>query len=378
MRSPLFVFPLRQFSQPHSKHGERFSFSFDCRAATRIERMTFASGHKIGAYRVIRLLGEGGMGAVYEVEHEQLGVRYALKAFTLEGGHVDVLKNKFLTEGKVLARLHDPHLVRVFDLNFDEATGTPYFVMELVLSEDGRPRTLADVKTAELDEDCVLQWFSELASVIDYIHEQGIVHRDIKLGNVLLSSDGHVVLSDFGISRLFLERLRSDVKAVNTMISEASTAARLVMGTQGYMAPEVARGEEATPAADSYSLGVMFVYLLTGIWYEPGSRVFTLLETLEYRWIDVLPRLLSENPAERPTNISELVELLRNAPAAEPEKADAPPRRKRHVLLALAGAAVLIAAVAGYFLFSHRSESSAADDFDAAFSTGGIYEEARQ
>ena len=253
--------------------------------------MTFEPGHKIGSYRIIRLLGQGGMGAVYEVEHTQLGVHYALKTFTLEGGHVDVLKNKFLTEGKVLARLHDPHLVRVFDLNFDEATGTPYFVMELVLSEDGKPRTLSDVNTAELDEECVLQWFVELASVVDYIHNQGIVHRDIKLGNVLLTSDGHVVLSDFGISRLFSEQLRSDVKAVNTIVSEASTAARLVMGTQGYMAPEVARGKEATPAADSYSMGVMFVYLLTGIWYEPGSKVFKLLETLEYRWIDVLPRL---------------------------------------------------------------------------------------
>ena len=214
------------------------------------------------------------MGAVYEVEHTQLGVHYALKAFTLEDGHVDVLKNKFLTEGKVLARLHDQHLVHVFDLNFDEATGTPYFVMDLVLYDDGSPRTLSDVSTEELDEDCVLKWFTELASVVDYIHEQGIVHRDIKLGNVLLSSDGHVVLSDFGISRLFSERLRSDVKAVNTMVSEAATSARLMMGTQGYMAPEVARGEEATPAADSYSLGVMFVYLLTGIWYEPGSKVF--------------------------------------------------------------------------------------------------------
>ena len=330
------------------------------------------------------------MGAVYEVEHEQLGVRYALKVFTLDGGHVDVLKNKFLTEGKVLARLHDQHLVRVFDLNFDETTGTPYFVMELVLSDDGSPRTFSDVRTDELDEDCVLQWFTELASVIDYIHEQGIVHRDIKLGNVLLSSDGHVVLSDFGISRLFSERLRSDVKAVNTMVSEAVTSARLMMGTQGYMAPEIARGEDATPAADSYSLGVMFVYLLTGIWYEPGSKVFKLLETLEYRWIDVLPRLLSENPAERPTKLSELVETLRRARRSRPTEivaraeslpeADAlrPPRRKRRVLLALAGAAVLVAAVAGYFLFSHRSESSAADDFDAAFSAVGIYEEARQ
>ena len=330
------------------------------------------------------------MGAVYEVEHEQLGVHYALKAFTFEGGHVDVLKNKFLTEGKVLARFHDPHLVRVFDLNFDEATGTPYFVMELVLSEDGRPRTLLDVNTAELDEDCVLQWFAELASVVDYIHKQGVVHRDIKLGNVLLSSDGHVVLSDFGISRLFSERLRSDVKAVNTMVSETATAARLVMGTQGYMAPEVACGKEVTPAADSYSLGVMFVYLLTGIWYEPGSKVFKLLETLEYRWIDVLPRLLSADPAERPTNLSALVETLRRARRARPTEISVPaeslhkvassetPRRKSRVVLALAGAAILIAAIAGYFAFSRRSASSATDDFDAAFGLRGIYGDPRQ
>ncbi len=352
--------------------------------------MEFQPGQQIGAYRIIRLLGQGGMGAVYEVEHTQLGVHYALKAFTLESGHVDVLKNKFLTEGKVLARLHDQHLVHVFDLNFDEATGTPYFVMDLVLYDDGSPRTLSDVSAEELDEDCVLQWFTELASVVDYIHEQGIVHRDIKLGNVLLSSDGHVVLSDFGISRLFSERLRSDVKAVNTMVSEAATSARLMMGTQGYMAPEVARGEEATPAADSYSLGVMFVYLLTGIWYEPGSKVFKLLETLEYRWIDVLPRLLAEDPSQRPTNLSELVETLRHARRSRPTEivaraeslpeADAlrPPRRKRRVLFALAGAAAVAVAAIGYFVFSQRSAPAAIDDFDAAFSANGIYEGARQ
>ena len=318
------------------------------------------------------------MGAVYEVEHTQLGVHYALKTFTLEGGHVDLLKNKFLTEGKVLARLHDPHLVRVFDLNFDEATGMPYFVMDLVLSEDGSPRTLLDVKTEELDEDCVFEWFADLASAIDYIHAQGIVHRDIKLGNVLLSSDGHVVLSDFGISRIFSERLRSDVNAVNTMVSEAVTGARLVMGTQGYMAPEVVWGGEATPASDSYSLGVMFVYLLTGIWYTPASKLLKLLEELEYRWIDVLPRLLSVKPSERPTNLSELVETLRSASVAEPEKAEEPSRRKRRVLFALAGAAAVVAAAIGYFVFSQRPAPAAIDDFDAAFSANGIYEGARR
>ena len=353
------------------------------------------------------------MGAVYEVEHVQLDVRYALKAFTLEDGHVDVLKSKFLTEGKVLARLHDPHLVRVFDMNFDEATGTPYFVMELVLSEDGKPRTLLDVDTAELDEDRVLQWFAELASVVDYIHREGVIHRDIKLGNVLLSADGHVVLSDFGVSRLFSEQLRSDVKAVNTMVSEASTAARLVMGTRGYMAPEVVGGKEVTPAADSYSLGVMFVYLLTGIWYEPGSKVFKLLETLEYRWIDVLPRLLAEDPAERPANLSELVELLRTAPAEGPQtggprttaKASASrtafgwempvaaangraalsrgrsgrdKARPSRTLAWTTAVAVAIAAAIGYFVFFNRSEPASSDDFDAAFSSRGIFEESRQ
>lgn len=348
--------------------------------------MIFGAGHKIGAYRIIRLLGQGGMGAVYEVEHTQLGVRYALKAFTLDGGHVDVMKNKFMAEGKVLARLHNPHLVRVFDLNFDESSGTPYFVMELVLSEDGRPRTLADINTAELDEDRVLQWFAELASVVDYIHREGVIHRDIKLGNVLLSSDGHVVLSDFGISRLFSERLRSDINAVSTMVSVAGTAARLVMGTQGYMAPEVAEGNEATSAADSYSLGVMFVYLLTGIWYGTGSKVFKLLETLEYRWIDVLPRLLAENPAERPVNLTELVGLLRSSSVADRENADATKapssRMPRRVFQALAwvAVAVLVAAavVVGYFAFSSRSAVDANDDFDAAFSVRGIYEGVRK
>ena len=99
--------------------------------------MDFREGDEIGPYRVVRALGRGGMGAVYEVEHVNLGVRYALKAFTLDHGHVDLLRKRFLAEGKVLARLRHPNIARVFDLDVLDDGTFAYFVMDLVLYKDG-------------------------------------------------------------------------------------------------------------------------------------------------------------------------------------------------------------------------------------------------
>ena len=250
------------------------------------------------------------MGAVYEVEHEQLGVHYALKAFSTQNKYADVLKKKFLAEGKVLARLRDPHLIRVFDLAIDEATGVPYFVMDIITYKDGMPHTLDDIEREDLEEDYIFDWFDDLCKALDYIHAQGIVHRDIKLGNVLLREDKHVMLSDFGVSRIFGEGLSREVNVTRTIVSDGKTESKLVMGTAGYMAPEVQAGHDATPAADVYSLGVMFFHLLTGLWYEPGTKALALLDGFKYQWRDVLSRMLSVNPQERPLPLSDLPRQL--------------------------------------------------------------------
>ena len=347
--------------------------------------MTFAPGHKIGAYRIIRLLGEGGMGAVYEVEHEQLGVRYALKAFSTENKYADVLKKKFLAEGKMLARLRDPHLIRVFDLAIDDATGVPYFVMDIITYKDGTPHTLDDVELEDLEEDYIFVWFDDLCKALDYVHAQGVVHRDIKLGNVLLREDKHVMLSDFGVSRIFDAGLSREVDATKTFVSDGKSNTKLIMGTGGYMAPEVLAGHDATPAADVYSLGVMFFHLLTGLWYEPGTRALALLDGFKYRWRDMLTQMLSANPQERPLPLSDLPRQLQ--PMESPEDSVSAQIRPtvsrmpfyRHWWFIAAAAAVVVAVAIAVAVVS-RSETKepplpppADDDFSELFSASDIF-----
>jgi serine/threonine protein kinase len=320
--------------------------------------MGFEPGQRIGSYRIVRLLGLGGMGAVYEVEHEQLGVHYAMKTFILEEGHVDLFRKRFSAEGKILARLNHPNLVRVIDLDIDEKIGALYFIMDLVLCEDGETHTLADIEPGGADEEQIFEWFRQMCDALAYVHSNGIVHRDIKLNNILLASDRHVVLSDFGISKVSDEKMRSNVDVTKTIVTGMTTGQHLVMGTPGYIAPEIQRGQEATPASDVYSLGVAFFHLLTNVWYDPclapnkdGDSLVSmnsvkLLEPFEYRWADVLPRMLDENPANRPLNLAELSALIL------PEKKE-PPKLKRRGWVKWTAALLMITALGGACAWWH-------------------------
>lgn len=339
-------------------------------------------GHELGSYRVVRALGEGGMARVYEVEHVTLGVHYALKTFVLESDRAKFFQKRFLAEGRLLARMAHPNLVRVFDLAYDDATGLLYYVMDLVLYNDGQAHTLSDVEEGCVEESILAQWFSELCAALAYVHSLGVVHRDIKLNNILLTPDGHVVLSDFGISRVMGERLRSDIAVSRTMVSAGSSTGCVVMGTEGFMAPEVAAGAEATPAADVYSLGVVFFKLLTCVWYDPclapsndaetttSINSVKLLSHLDYNWSEILPLMLEENPANRSTDLLALAGQLH----VRPRVVEQPNHLVRW--LVAAGLAVAVAVAVLFFAFSRSGDEAgpadAAHDVVPGNAAGGV------
>lgn len=240
------------------------------------------------------------MGCVYEVVADENATRLALKAFALDHGNREFLRRRFLAEAKILSRLNHPRLVHVHESGIDESSGTPYYVMDLVQSAVGKSETLEDVRKAgKVTEARALQWLADICEGLEYIHAQGVVHRDVKLENVLIDENGHAVLSDFGVSRIFDDRLRNELMVTTTFIAGETTGTQPVMGTYWYLAPEIRKGGVATPESDWYSLGVLMYRLLTGMWYEPNTKAFDLLAPFSKDCRRIVRRLLSDDAGTR-------------------------------------------------------------------------------
>ena len=254
---------------------------------------------KIGLYEVVRLLGKGGMSEVYEVENVRLGSRHALKLFTYEKEDPEV-RERFMVEGRLLSRLSHPRIVKVTDFGTDETSGRPYFVMDLVLNERGQMQLLSDIEPGTVDEEMVGKWHDDLREGLAYIHSNGVVHRDLKLQNVLIGPDGHAVLTDFGISKIFdaKDDGKPVIDTVKTLV-KMREGRSLVMGSLGYMAPELEMGVAASPQSDWYALGVIIYRLLTGTWCDARTDVVGALETYDPVWKRIIPKLLHSNPQGR-------------------------------------------------------------------------------
>ena len=316
---------------------------------------------RVGPYELVRVLGKGGMSEVYEAENPRLGSRHALKLYAYEKDDAEV-RDRFLVEGKLLARLNHPRIVKVTDFGTEEGSGRPYFVMDLVLNERGEMQLLSDVEPGTVDAERIGLWYDDLREGLAYIHAHGVIHRDLKLQNVLIGPDGHVVLTDFGISKIF-DAKGDGVQIVDTVrtLVKLREGRSLVMGSLGYMAPELEMGVAASPQSDWYALGVIVYRLLTGTWCDARTDVVGTLETYDPVWRRIIPKLLHANPNGREC-LSFADEKRADRERAEFEAEERWLREKgrghraRHVARYLAAASVVVALLAA---FAWRSDLSA-------------------
>jgi eukaryotic-like serine/threonine-protein kinase len=314
-------------------------------------------GRDIGAYRVLSVLGSGGMGVVYKALDAKFNRTVAIKFLT--GTLADTEgRRRFLREAQTASSLNHPHILTVHDIG--ELDGRQYLVTEFV---DGG--TLRDWRSAgERSWQEIADLMVGVADALAVAHEAGIVHRDLKPANILVSKSGYAKLADFGLAKV-----RPTVDAgrdAGAAASDPSIATRsgAILGTVGYMAPEQLVGGAADARSDIFSFGVVLHEMLSG--RRPFAAANTLEElqrtvhgtpdpladTVPRPLRDIVERAIRKLPQDRYSSMRDMLADLRRVarPSAQDRAGTSPVRRvERGGLLALA--AVLIALVAGVAMY---------------------------
>ncbi len=268
---------------------------------------------QLGPYRIVGLLGRGGMGAVYRGIHVDTDEPAAIKVLAAGLAEEEGFRQRFEAEIETLRKLYHPNIVQLF--GFGEQDGILFYAMELV---EGRSLEEELRRGRRFDWREVARLGIQICRALRHAHDRGVVHRDIKPANLLLSHDGRVKLSDFGIARLF---------GYTRM-----TAAGSVLGTVEYMAPEQADGRAVGPRADLYSLGGVFFALLAR---RPPFRARSLAEMLE-KHRTATPEPVRRYAPETPTEFEFLIaELLQKDPDKRVANATLVARRLEAMLRAL-------------------------------------------
>lgn len=303
------------------------------------------AGSMFAGYRIVRLLGAGGMGEVYLAEHPRLPRRDALKVLPATVSAEPAFRERFNREADLAASLWHPHIVGVHDRG--EYHGQLWIAMDYVDGSDADRRLCH--YPGGMPREQVVEIVAAVAQALDYAHQRGLLHRDVKPANVLLAEPGEtnarIILADFGIG------LRVDEVS-------GLTATNMVVGTLRYAAPEQLRGEPLDGRADQYALAATAYHLLTG--KPPVHRDPAGLGA-------ALARALADDPAERYDSCAEFAAALRmDSPASRPPAPTPPkPRRRFHQGLGLSAAAFLVL----YLIGSADSEAPAPTAAAPAIST---------
>jgi serine/threonine-protein kinase len=247
-----------------------------------------------GKYRIIRLIGDGGMGVVYEARHEVLGSSVALKFLHAELAKRPGLTQRFLQEARVSATIQSPHVTHVTDVDTAQ-DGSPYLVMELLSGQS--LQGMLD-RQGKLPQDQVVDFGLQILAGLEAAHATGVVHRDMKPDNVFVtpSAGGPVLkLIDFGIAKL----------RVSTEYGKGLTRAGVVMGTPEYMAPEQLVSAHTTDhRADIYSVGVMLFEMLAGLRPTDGDDAELIIAAVEAGRV----RKLADVAPDAPPGLVHLIE----------------------------------------------------------------------
>jgi serine/threonine-protein kinase len=267
---------------------------------------------RLGHYDIVAELGRGGMGVVYKGFEGSLNRYVAIKVLADSLAHDEGIKERFLREARSMASLNDPHIIQIYFIGEDE--GQTYFVMEFVEGESLGSMLKRDHRLTVEQSAKVIQ---QTALGLSTAHDRGVVHRDIKPGNLMISSRGAIKIADFGIA------------LSNQDISNKLTSTGEFVGTPGYLSPEVCLGKPVDQRSDIFSLGIVLFEMLTGkMPFNDESPLGLMLEVVKADIPDVrkinadadpqiaqiLAKMIAKEPADRYQNCHELVTDLNAHP----------------------------------------------------------------
>jgi len=250
--------------------------------------MPLTTGTKLGPYKILDLIGAGGMGEVYRAKDTRLDRIVALKVSK------DQFSERFEREARSVAALNHPNICTLHDV------GPNYLVMEFVEGE---------MLSGPLPLETAIGYARQMAEAIEAAHDKGIVHRDLKPANIKIKPDGAVKVLDFGLAKALEEEAPSGSMQNSPTLTIGATKAGMILGTAAYMSPEQAKGKAADRRADIWAFGVVFYEMLTGRQLFTGETVGETLASVikEEPVLDTLPvavrpliaRCLQKDPRRR-------------------------------------------------------------------------------